>query len=44
MKLLALGDVVSDGGCGAVSKLLHKIKKQYNINIKKKKRKTAADK
>lgn len=33
MKLLALGDVVSDGGCGAVSKLLHKIKRQYNIDV-----------
>ena len=33
MKLLAIGDVVSDGGCRALSRLLPKIKRQYNIDV-----------
>lgn len=33
MKLLAIGDVVSDGGCQALSKILPKIKKQNNIDV-----------
>lgn len=32
MKILAIGDVVSDSGCNAVLKLLPKIKRQYNID------------
>lgn len=32
MKILAIGDVVSESGCNAVLKLLPKIKRQYNID------------
>lgn len=33
MKLLALGDVVSSGGCNAIAKRLPQIKRQYNIDV-----------
>ena len=33
MKLLALGDIVSDSGCNTLIHLLPKIKKEYNINV-----------
>lgn len=32
MKILAIGDVVSESGCDAVFKLLPRIKRQYNID------------
>lgn len=33
MKLLALGDVVSDGGCNALTRLLPKIKRENGIDV-----------
>lgn len=33
MKLLALGDVVSDGGCKALTAKLSKIKREYGIDV-----------
>lgn len=33
MKLLALGDVVSDGGCRAITARLPKIKREYGIDV-----------
>lgn len=33
MKLLALGDIISDGGCAAISKFLPKLKRENGIDI-----------
>lgn len=33
MKLLAIGDVVSDSGCEALSRLLPRIKREYSIDV-----------